>query len=142
MTKVNLSVPDAEIWEYFRSDVILTVETILTEPVCPEATISFELPSRAGLERISKWYGNTIDEAIQNAIKEANEKLSKLIDERKLARNNFSEFQLKMQAIYMDEGLTSFKNDFPNYLNDVLPLHHSETTFRQYLTKLKEKKNV
>lgn len=142
MTKVNLSISDAEIWEYFKSDVILTVESILTEPVCPQATISFELPHRAGLDRVCTRSANTIDEAIERVINDANVKLGKLLEERKFARNNFSEFQLKMQAIYMDEGLTSFEKDFPDYIFDVPALHRSETTFRDYLPKLKETRDV
>lgn len=62
---------DLNLWDRFHSDIILEVSTVLTEPVCPVATIRFELPKRAGMNIIAQCHGNTIDEAIENAVARA-----------------------------------------------------------------------
>ncbi len=57
-------------WEQYRSDVVLRVESVLTEPVCPVAVVEFEL-DRAPFKRISCCAADTIDEAIKLAIDDA-----------------------------------------------------------------------
>lgn len=61
-------------WEVFKSDIILRVEYILTEPVCPVCYIEFEL-DRAPTKILAGCFGNTIEEAINNASKKAIERL-------------------------------------------------------------------
>lgn len=58
-------------WSKYKSDLILEVSTILTEPVCPSAKIRFELPARAGYDVIAHCHGDTLQEAIDNATVQA-----------------------------------------------------------------------
>lgn len=55
-------------WEVWHSDLIITIEHVLTEPTCPTATISFELLNDDKMKRICSGIGNSIEEAIQNAV--------------------------------------------------------------------------
>lgn len=74
---------DLGLWESFHSDILLEVNTIITEPVCPEAILRFELPERAGMGFIASAHGNTIDEAVMNVITKAIPILKNIIDNRK-----------------------------------------------------------
>lgn len=65
-------------WGLYGSDLVIRVHHVLTEPTCPVATISFELPKRAGIERVASGLGDTVEEAIQVAVKAAKERLAKL----------------------------------------------------------------
>jgi hypothetical protein len=62
-------------WDQYRSDIVLRIEAILTEPVCPVAIIEFEL-DRAPFKQISCCVGNTIEEAIHLATDRAIERLA------------------------------------------------------------------
>lgn len=64
-----------DFWEQYRSDIVLRVESVLTEPVCPVAIVEFEL-DRAPFKRISCCAADTIDEAIKLAIDDAIVRLS------------------------------------------------------------------
>lgn len=70
-------------WELFGSEIIIEVHHILTEPVCPTAKVRFENPERTGVDVISRGIGNTIDEAIQDALTKAKVKLAELVELRK-----------------------------------------------------------
>ena len=74
---------DLGLWECFHSDIVLEVSTIITEPVCPEAILRFELPERAGMGFIARAHGNTIDEAITNVINKALIVLKQIIENKK-----------------------------------------------------------
>lgn len=74
---------DLGLWECFHSDIMLEVNTVITEPVCPEAILRFELPERAGMGFIAKAYGDTIDEAIEKVIVKAIPLLKTIIDNKK-----------------------------------------------------------
>ncbi len=65
-------------WGLYGSDIVLRVDHVLTEPVCPTAVISFELPERAGIERIASAIGDTVDEAIAKAVEAARTRLAGL----------------------------------------------------------------
>jgi hypothetical protein len=62
-------------WDKYYSDVQLIVDHVLTEPLCPTATVKFEL-SRCPIQVIASSNANTIEDAIQDAVKCAVEKLS------------------------------------------------------------------
>lgn len=62
-------------WDQYQSDIVLRIEAVLTEPVCPVAIIEFEL-DRAPFKQISCCAGNTIEEAIQLAADRAIERLA------------------------------------------------------------------
>lgn len=57
-------------WSEFRSDLVLTVTHVLTEPTCPIARVEFEL-ERSGVKLNVACFGNTIQEAVENALKSA-----------------------------------------------------------------------
>ncbi|MBW3243710.1 hypothetical protein KUV57_13640 [Epibacterium sp. DP7N7-1] len=63
-------------WGLYGSDLVIRIEHILTEPTCPVATVSFEIPERAGIDRVASGIGNTVEEAIQAAITAAKERLA------------------------------------------------------------------
>ena len=65
-------------WDLYGSDLVIRLEHILTEPTCPVATVSFELPERAGIGRVASGSGDTVEEAIQAAVAAAKERLAKL----------------------------------------------------------------
>lgn len=72
-------------WSVFKSDLVMTIEVILTEPVCVDARVHFELPKRAGFgkyENVATGMGNTIAEAVENAMSEAKLKLAEIVKER------------------------------------------------------------
>jgi hypothetical protein len=71
---------DLNLWERFHSDIILEVTTVLTEPVCPTATIRFELPHRAGMDIIAHCIGDTIEQAIDKAVALTFERLKETND--------------------------------------------------------------
>lgn len=58
-------------WNKYHSDIILEVNLVLTEPVCPQATIRFELTKRQETGIIAQCYGDTIEEAIDKAVNQA-----------------------------------------------------------------------
>lgn len=62
-------------WEQYRSDIILRIEDVLTEPTCPVAIVEFEL-DRAPFKTISAVHADTIEEAIRRATDAAVERLS------------------------------------------------------------------
>ena len=74
---------DLGLWECFHSDIVLEVNTIITEPVCPEAILKFELPERAGMGFIASAHGDTIDEAIEKVINKAFVILKTIIENNK-----------------------------------------------------------
>jgi hypothetical protein len=70
-------------WDVFGSDLVLTVDHILTEPTCPSAKIAFELPERAGTDVVAHCVGDTVEEAIARAVAEAKGKLPGLTEKRR-----------------------------------------------------------
>jgi len=63
-------------YDKFNSEIELRVSYILTEPVCPVATIQFEDDTRgAPFKVISTGTGNTIEQAIEIATIKAVERL-------------------------------------------------------------------
>tara|TARA_Y100000815_G_scaffold71198_1_gene60036 strand:+ start:83 stop:343 length:261 start_codon:yes stop_codon:yes gene_type:complete len=68
-------------WDKYKSELVLTVHHILTEPVCPQAKIEFEIPQRAGLKTVATASGNTVEEAIALVMKRAEVALRKLEEE-------------------------------------------------------------
>lgn len=74
---------DLGLWECFHSDIILEVNTIITEPVCPEAVLRFELPERAGMTIIARAHGDTIDDAIEKVVAKSIPILKTIIDNKK-----------------------------------------------------------
>ncbi len=62
-------------WDKYHSDVQLVVDHILTEPVCPNAIVKFEL-SRCPIQIIASSTGDTIEDAVQDAVNRAVEQLS------------------------------------------------------------------
>ena len=68
LEKIGQMLWDLDLWPRFNSDLLLNVSTILTEPVCPVATIRFEFPENAGMDIVASAVGNTIEEAIENAV--------------------------------------------------------------------------
>ena len=62
-------------WSKYRSDVQLVVDHIFTEPVCPNVTVKFEL-SRCPIQVIASSTGDTIEDAIQDAVNRAVDQLS------------------------------------------------------------------
>ena len=62
-------------WHKYYSDVIVVVDHVLTEPLCPSATVKFEL-DRCPLKTIASSSGDTIEDAIQSAVTRAVERLS------------------------------------------------------------------
>lgn len=83
LTTIGQELWDLGLWECFHSDIILEVNTIITEPVCPEAVLRFELPERAGMGIIARAHGNTIDEAINRAVNKALTVLKPIIENKK-----------------------------------------------------------
>lgn len=74
--KLAESIKDfGDFWDQYKSDIVLRIEAVLTEPVCPVATIEFEL-DRAPFKQIACCAGNTIEEAIMFATDRAIERLS------------------------------------------------------------------
>lgn len=69
-------------WRLYKSDLILTVSHILTEPTCPTVFVRFEMPERAGIDLISSGSGDTIDEAVAVALERADQKLQVITDDR------------------------------------------------------------
>ena len=57
-------------WGKYNSDVIITVDHVLTEPTCPMASVEFEL-DRCGIKSIAYGGGNTFEEAINDAVTKA-----------------------------------------------------------------------
>jgi len=70
-------------WDVFFSDLVLTVHHILTEPTCPSVKIAFEMPERAGTDVLAHGCGNTLEEAIANAVAKAKEVLPVLTEKRR-----------------------------------------------------------
>lgn len=58
-------------WEKYKSDLVLEVHHVLTEPTCPTAIVRFEMPERAGKDVISRADCNTVEDAINVALAEA-----------------------------------------------------------------------
>ncbi|MBO9428637.1 hypothetical protein [Sulfitobacter sp. R18_1] len=65
-------------WDKYKSDLILTVHHVLTEPVCPTASVSFEIPERAGVRRLATCCGDSVEEAVHLALQAARGKLEKM----------------------------------------------------------------
>jgi len=70
-------------WDVFFSDVVLTVHHILTEPTCPSVKIAFEMPERAGTDVLAHGCGDTLEEAIANAVAKAKDVLPALTEKRR-----------------------------------------------------------
>lgn len=70
-------------WEVFKSDLELTLHHVLTEPTCPTARISFELPDRAGTTHVATASGDTVEEAIARVVEKAREVLPGLTEKRR-----------------------------------------------------------
>lgn len=65
-----------EYWDQYKSDLCLRVDACFTEPTCPSATVYFEL-DRAPLKTVATAWGNSVDEAINNAVAAAKERFIK-----------------------------------------------------------------
>jgi hypothetical protein len=63
-------------WSRFQSDLVLTIHHLLSEPTCPTARISFEIPARAGYETIAVCCGDSVEEAVHLVSQKAKEVLS------------------------------------------------------------------
>lgn len=91
-------------WDQYQSDIILRIESILTEPVCPVAIIEFEL-DRAPFKQISCCAGNTIEEAIVLATDRAIERLAQFkgmtydeIKAKVAQENEENEFSMRLKC--------------------------------------------
>lgn len=75
----------AEMWgilapyEKYKSDLVLELHHILTEPVCPKAIVRFERPEFSGVNVLSIVVADTAEQAITQAIDEAQTKLRELL---------------------------------------------------------------
>ncbi len=62
-------------WDKYHSDVQLIVDHVLSEPLCPTAIVKFEL-SRCPIQVIASSNANTVEDAIQDVVNRAVERLS------------------------------------------------------------------
>lgn len=69
----------------FASDLVLTVHHILTEPVCPTATVRFEQPDRAGHDVLACVHRDSVEEAVTAALAVAKVKLAEIVTARQLS---------------------------------------------------------
>lgn len=102
-------------WDKYKSDVILVVHHILTEPVCPTVEVKFEL-ERCPIQHISSGSGDTVHEAIDDAVRKAVQKLKEWkkltleeIVEREQARKQANHKPSEAYLVAVDGSTNEFE---------------------------------
>jgi hypothetical protein len=62
----------------FKSDLVLSVHHLLTEPTCPTVTVRFEMPDRARTDIVASAHRDTVEDAIAAVLAEAKIKLPQI----------------------------------------------------------------